>query len=68
MNHEDLLDFQQREEDKNVTNIIKINTINEITGIRKLMRQLVDAIHYLRSGINHNNPIKYIEKGVFPTK
>ena len=44
MNHEDLLDFQRSEEDENVTNRRKINPINERKGIRKLMRQLVDAI------------------------
>ena len=33
MNHEDLLDFQQHEENENVTNQKKINPINEITGI-----------------------------------
>ena len=33
MNHEDLLDFQQREENENVNNRGMINNINEITGI-----------------------------------
>ena len=44
MNHEDLLDFQRREEDENVTNRRKINQIYEITGIQNMMRQIVDAI------------------------
>ena len=58
MNHEDLLEFQQHEEDENSTNRRKINLINEITGIQNLMRQLVDAIQPLRSGISHNSLIK----------
>ena len=45
MNHEDLLEFQRREEDKNATNRRKRNTINERKGIRKLMSQMVDKIH-----------------------
>ena len=44
MNHEDLIGFQRREEDENLTNRRKINPINERRGIQKLMRQLVDAI------------------------
>ena len=65
MNHEDLLDFQLREEDENVTNRRKINLINDITGIQKLMRQIVDSIQPSRSRISHNSPIKiYIEGGI----
>ena len=33
MNHEDILGFQQREENEDATNRIKINPINERTGI-----------------------------------
>ena len=44
MNHEDLLDFQRREEDANVTNRRKINPINDRTGIQNLMRRIVDTI------------------------
>ena len=47
MSHEDLLDFQRREEDENVTNRRKRNPINERIGIRKLTRQLVDVIQPL---------------------
>ena len=58
MNHEDLLDFQRSGEDKNLTNRIKINKINERAGIQNLMRQIVDAIQPSRSGISHNSLIK----------
>ena len=58
MNHEELLESQQREEKKYVINIRKINPINVIRVIQKLMRQLVDEIHPLRSGISHNSTIK----------
>ena len=58
MNHEDHLDFQQREEGESLTNRRKKNTINERTGILNLMRQIVDAIQPSRSGINNNSPIK----------
>ena len=58
MNNKDLLDFQRREEDENVNNIIKINPINGRTGIQNLKRQLVDTIKPSRSGISHNSPIK----------
>ena len=47
MNHEDLPDFQRREEDENMTNRRKRNQINERTGIQNLMRKLVDAIQPL---------------------
>ena len=57
VNHEDLLDFQPREADENVTNRRKRNPINKRTGIRKLMRQLVDVKQPSRSGISHNSPI-----------
>ena len=63
MNHEDLLDFKRCEEDVNVTNRRKRNLINDRTGIRKLTRQLVDAIQILRSGISHNSPIKLNGEG-----
>ena len=56
--HEYLLDFQQREEDGNLTNRRKRNLINKRTGVRKLTRQIVDAIQPSRSGINNNSPIK----------
>ena len=38
INHECLLDFQQREEDKNMTTKGKKTLINETTFIQKLMR------------------------------
>ena len=63
MNHEDILDFQRREEDENVTNRRKIIPINERTGIQNLMRQLVDSIQPSRSGIIHNSPIKIYGEG-----
>ena len=62
MNHEDHLDFQQREEGESLTNRRKKNTINERTGILNLMRQIVDAIQPSRSGINNNSPIKMNEE------
>ena len=57
MNHEDLIDFKQREEDENVTNRRKINPINDKTGIQKLTSQIVDSIQPSRIGISHNSPI-----------
>ena len=63
MNHEDLLDFQQPEEDENVTNRRKRNTINERTGIQNLMRGIVDAMQSLQSGISHNIPIRMDGEG-----
>ena len=63
MNHEDLLDFQRHEEDENVTNRRNRNQINERTGIKNLIRQLVDAIQPSRSGISHNSPIKIYGEG-----
>ena len=63
MNHEDLLDFQRSGEDKNLTNRIKINKINERAGIQNLMRQIVDAIQPLQSGITHNSPIRIDREG-----
>ena len=68
MNLEDLLDLQRRQEDANVTNRRKRIPINERTCIQKLRRKLVDAIHNLRSGISHNGLIKFMEKGLLPTK
>ena len=62
-NHEDLLEFQRHEEDKNVTKRRKRNTINEISGIRNLTRQLVDAIQPSWSGISHNSSIKIDGEG-----
>ena len=67
MNNEDLLEFQQREEEKYVPNIRKIYLINVIRVIQKLMRQLVDEIHPLRSGISHNSTIKIMYKGLLAT-
>ena len=58
MNHEYLLNFQQHEEDENVTNRRNINMINERTGIRNLIRHLVDAIQPPKIGISHNSLIK----------
>ena len=63
MNHEDFLEFQQREEDENVTNRRNINPINERTGIQNLMMQLVDEIQPSRSDISHNSPIKINGEG-----
>ena len=61
--HEYLLDFQQREEDGNLTNRRKRNPINKRTGVRKLRRQIVDAIHPSRSGISHISLIKIYGEG-----
>ena len=58
MNNEDLPDFQQRKEDGNMTNRRMRNPINEITGIKSLIRHIVDAIQPSRSGISHKIPIK----------
>ena len=58
MSHEELLDFQRREEGENVTNRRKRNPINKITCIQKLMRQIVHKIQPSQSGISHNSPIK----------
>ena len=58
MTHEDLLDFQQKEEDENVTNRRKVNLINDRTGIQNLMRQQVDAIQPYQSKISNNSTIK----------
>ena len=63
INHEDLLEFQGREEDKNMTNRRKITPINERSGILKLTRQIVDAIKPSQSGISHNIPIKIDGEG-----
>ena len=63
MNHEDLLDFQQREEDETFMSIRNINHINESTGIQNLMSQLVDAIQPSRSGISYNSLIKIDGEG-----
>ena len=63
MNHEDLLDFQRREEDENMTNRRKRNQINEITGIKNIMRQIVDSMQPSQSGISHNSPIKIDGEG-----
>ena len=63
MDHEDFLDFKPCKEDGNATNRRKRNMINDRTGIRKLMRQLVDAIQTLQSGISHNFPIKIDGEG-----
>ena len=58
MNHKDLLVFKRREEDEILTNRINRNPINEITGIQKLRRQIVDQIYPSQSGISHNSTIK----------
>ena len=63
MNNEDLLDFYRHKEDENFTNKRKGKTINDRTGIRNLMRQIVDTIHTLRSGISHKIPIKINREG-----
>ena len=63
MNHEELLDLQLYEEDRNLTNRRKINPINEVTGNRNLKGQIFDAIHPLRSGISYNSPIKIDGEG-----
>ena len=63
MNHEDLLDFQRREEDEILTNRRKINPKNERTGIKKLMKHLFYAIQPSRSGISHNSLIKINGEG-----
>ena len=63
MNHEDLLEFKRREEDENLTNRRKINQINEITGIKNIMRQIVDSMQPSQSGISHNSPIKINGEG-----
>ena len=68
MYHEDLLDFQRREEDENVTNRRKINTINERTCIQNLKRQLVDPIQPSRSGISHYISIKIYGEGAITYK
>ena len=58
MNHEDLLGFQQHKEDEHVTNIRKINQINQRTGIQRPMINLFYAIQPSRSGMSHKIPIK----------
>ena len=58
MNHEDLPDFQRREEYENVTNRRKRNPSNKRTGIQKMTRQLVDEIQPSISGIINKIPIK----------
>ena len=63
MNHEDLLEFPLHKEDENVTNRRKRNPINERTGIKNMMMQLVDEIHHLWSGIIHNSPTKIYGEG-----
>ena len=68
MNHEDLLKFQRREEDENMTNRINRNQINEITEIQKLMRKIVDAIQNFRGEISHNSPTKINGEGAITYK
>ena len=68
MNHEDIIEFQRHEGDENVTNKRKRNLTNERTGIRKLMKQLVDAIQPSRSGISHNSTVKIDEEGAITYK
>ena len=63
MNHEDLPDFQRREEYENMTNRRKRNQINERTGIQNLMGQIIDAIQPSRSGISYQSLIKIYGKG-----
>ena len=63
MNHKDLLEFQQREDDENMNNRRKIIPINERIGTPNMMRQLVDEIQPLKIGISHNSPIKIDGEG-----
>ena len=63
MNNEYLLDFQQREEDENVTYRRKINPVNEKIIIKNMMRQIVDEIQPLQNGISNNSPIKIDGEG-----
>ena len=63
MNHEDLLNFKQHKEYENMTNIRKINMINERTGIQKMMSQIFDSIQPSQNGISHKLPIRIDGEG-----
>ena len=46
-----------------MTNRRKRNPINEKKFVQNLMRQIVDAIQPLQSGITHNSPIRIDREG-----
>ena len=61
--NENLLDFQQLEEDENMTYRRKINPINENIFNKNIMIKIVDEIQPLKIGISHNSPIKIDGEG-----